>query len=396
MHLVFFNLLLLLLPTQLGLHFWPAWSMVLGRRVDYLSPTLYVTDILIFLILIFWRPKKFLGQRPISLWLTSSFIVLFALINIFFAANRFVSAYFWIKVLEYVFLGFYVVSTKPKFSSTIFYLSIGVLYSSIIAIVQFILQRSIGGAFWFLGERTFSNMSPGIAQFNFCKPFSATCVLVLRAYGTFPHPNVLGGVLAVTLPLIMYEFRRRKKLYMITIALGVVALALTFSRSAWIAWLLGTGIINYKFLKKSKLFFPVLLISIIMVLFIIRAVGFQDESVVVRQALNNSAIAMINESPIVGKGLGNFLVELPGHLPSRQIYFLQPAHNIYLLMLAETGVVGFALFVWMMWKIFKHKRTMLFYSLFILLMLGLVDHYPLTLQQGQLLLTILLSGTIAL
>ena len=47
--LLFFALILGI-PTQFGRHFWPDFSFVSGVRVDYLSPTLYVTDILIFLI----------------------------------------------------------------------------------------------------------------------------------------------------------------------------------------------------------------------------------------------------------------------------------------------------------------------------------------------------------
>ena len=38
--------LLLLIPTQLGKHFWFDWSLVWGMRVDYFSPTDYGIDIL--------------------------------------------------------------------------------------------------------------------------------------------------------------------------------------------------------------------------------------------------------------------------------------------------------------------------------------------------------------
>jgi len=58
MQQVLFSLLLVFLPTQLGLHFWPGWALVLGRRLDYLSPTLYVTDILIVFLLIRWVFEK--------------------------------------------------------------------------------------------------------------------------------------------------------------------------------------------------------------------------------------------------------------------------------------------------------------------------------------------------
>src|SRR3990167_9278499 len=41
-------LIVLLSPSQLGFHFWPRWSLVNGIKIDYLSPTIYLTD-LIFL-----------------------------------------------------------------------------------------------------------------------------------------------------------------------------------------------------------------------------------------------------------------------------------------------------------------------------------------------------------
>ncbi len=373
MHKLFFSLLLALLPTQLGYHFWPEWAMVLGRRVDYLSPTFYLTDILIFLLLLFKFPKLRITAATLG-------VLLFIAINIYFAASPWVAAHKWLKVLEYILLGLYMIQTKPKFSSVIFFLSIGVLYSSAIAIGQFLLQHSLGGPLWFLGERTFSADTPGIAR------TSLWGREVLRPYATFPHPNVLGGFLAILLPLMMGQWKQRKIFFSIAISLGIIAIVLTFSRSAWIVAIVGVSIIALK-----KIFFiPLLMTVAVIIFFIIGSFGFQDESVVVRQQLNTSAITMFGQSPIIGKGLGNFLVNLPQTLSSRQIYFLQPVHNMYLLILAEAGIVGFAIFLWILWKARKHWVILLIFFL------GLVDHYFLTLQQGQLLLTILLACTIVL
>ena len=117
-----------------------------------------------------------------------------------------------------------------------------------------------------------------------------------------------------------------------------------------------------------------------------------SESVVVRQQLNSAAITMWQHSPLFGVGLGNFLVELPKNLPSRTIYFLQPVHNIYLLLLSETGIVGLGSFLLLLWYIFQRIRnSKLKAPIVALLLLGLIDHYPLTLQQGQLLFTLFLS-----
>src|SRR5258706_15195361 len=48
------SLLILFIPTELGKHFWPDFSIVTGIRVDYLSPTFYFTDILVVLLFGFW------------------------------------------------------------------------------------------------------------------------------------------------------------------------------------------------------------------------------------------------------------------------------------------------------------------------------------------------------
>ncbi len=47
-------LFFLLLPTQLGKHFFFPVSFIAGVRIDYLAPTLYTTDILFFLLFFFF------------------------------------------------------------------------------------------------------------------------------------------------------------------------------------------------------------------------------------------------------------------------------------------------------------------------------------------------------
>ncbi len=379
LHQVFFYLLLVFLPTQLGLHVWPEWSMVLGRRVDYLSPTLYATDVLIFLILAFWLLA---GRKKFSVsWIPVIAIAGFIGLNIFFAVSPMVAAYKWLKVLEFGLLGLYIVQTRPHMSRVVFFLSIGGLYSSLLAILQFLLQRALGGPLWLLGERAFSASTPGIAQVNFTR-------LLLRSYATFPHPNVLGGFLAILLPLMIREAKNRKVYYVTTIVLGMIALVVTFSRSAWIV---GAAGIAYALGKKNKkLFIPLAILTFLILFFVGTTVGLQEEAVVIREELNRSAITMFYESPLIGKGLGNFLVHLPQTLVSREIYFLQPVHNMFLLALSETGIIGFSFFIWIIWRARKN------WIIAAVIFLGLVDHYFLTLQQGQLLLTILLACTMAL
>lgn len=442
LHKVFFFLLLLFLPTQLGYHVWPEWAHVLGRRIDYLSPTVYVTDILLVLTIATWiigsvkrvmnhelgiMVKKktiihyslFLIQRYWSLLPLSLFVVL----NIVLAQSPFVAFYKWIKVFEFLLLGYYIVKTKPTLLTISIPLSIGVCYSSLIAIGQFFLQHSIDGPLWFLGERTFGVDTPGIAKIQICGLSAVDCRLLLRAYGTFPHPNVLGGFLATVMPLIIIQFSNysilklsKKIFYGVTLLLGIIALGFTFSRSAIVVGVMGivftiARIKNHELGIMEKSIVSVSLFAVILASLFIIPLSWGDESVVVRQQLNAVAVQQWWSSPTFGVGLGNFLVRLPETLPTRAIYFLQPVHNIYLLLLSEVGVVGIGLIVIAAWKLVGaelgimnyelwkkriNAKPIIHYSLFIILLLGLVDHYPLTLQQGQLLMTLFFALSFAL
>ena len=145
-------------------------------------------------------------------------------------------------------------------------------------------------------------------------------------------------------------------------------------------------------------------------------IRLSDESIAQRSELVKSSFSMIKSHPIFGVGLNNFLVELPNvYKQSGNVFYLQPVHNIYLLILSQTGVIGLAFFIWFMFKTFKNLKNensmkinpfdklrvnaersrsiknFKFQILTIILILGLFDHYFLTLQQGQLLFSFILG-----
>jgi O-antigen ligase len=433
-HGALFYLLLLFSPTQLGFHFWPSWALVLGRRVDYLSPTLFFTDILIMAILTFWFIEMVLKVKnnklkakisnirfiPSSPLLYISLFVVCIYANIRFAASWQIALYTWVKVFEFVLLGLYIVKTKPNILRVILFISIPVLYSSVLAIVQFIQQHSVGGILWFLGERMFSVTTPGIAQIPLCLPGAVSCPLVLRPYATLPHPNVLGGFLAVILPIILMAIFTEKKsnvkkYYFVVFGISIIGLALSFSRSAWVAGAVGICFAIIVMRNKSQSFVkilsplfryvPLLLLFGCVVTYVVLLNLGNSESVLVRRELISSSVNIWQATPVIGVGLGNFLVTLPHYLPSRTIYFLQPVHNIYLLILSEAGIVGVVLLTYFIVSIIKKYelgiknlqkndrsiRFIIFVSVLLFLTLGLIDHYPLSLQQGRLLLTLLVG-----
>ncbi len=422
-HQRLFYLLLVLIPTQFGLHLWPDWAYVLGRRIDYLSPTLFITDIVLFLVILFWLKDRAFHNAPRSkknVVMPSGYILLatgFVIVNVLLAASQPVAVYKWIKLLEFILLGWYIISTKQKGATVIPYISLGVLYTSVLAIMQFVVQRSVGGFFWVLGERTFSLDTPGISRFDFCLLEHSPCMLLLRPYATFSHPNVLGGFLATVLPVILFMVLTntltirtlvQRVYYWVVLLLGLVALLITFSRSAWIVGGLGLLTVVILFLSgkhfgtrehvaRSVTIVLLLIVTGITWLSIIFAPSATSESVVRRIELNRAAVDMWRVSPVFGKGLGNFMIVLPESDVSRYINFIQPAHNIFLLALAEVGVAGIAGIIIFFWYMIKSARfyrgtiPLWFAACGYFLVIGSIDHYPVTLQQGQLWSVVLLG-----
>lgn len=422
LHQKFFWLLILLLPFQLGKHFWPNWSYVLGLKVDYFSPTFYLTDILVFLILFlwgveiiihYWSPRRSHGLHSVSAchhprwrywWIIIIFVYLF--VNSFLAQNSGAAVYKFIKIAELTLLGIYIAKNNYSLSIIQYPLSLAVVYSSAIAIAQFFFQSSLGGPFWWLGERTFNVATPSIAK------AIINGQLIMRPYGTFPHPNVLAGFILIALILIFFSSQNlsilKKFIHYTAIFLGVLAIVVSFSRSVWLVGLLVGG--WFALIKKPRTVARQLaglrllrgggiLLIVFATLLLIKLPFSTDEAVSQRLQLIKAASLMIKNFPLSGVGLNNFIVRLPDYWSLVGFtYWLQPVHNIYFLIVAETGLTGLLIFLWLLIltckRLFQNLCTMPFVlctSLTAILLLGLNDHYWLTLQQTQLLLTIVLG-----
>ena len=59
-----------------------------------------------------------------------------------------------------------------------------------------------------------------------------------------------------------------------------------------------------------------------------------------RFQLNDIALAMIHDHWALGVGLNNFELVMPKYEPYRVIFFNNPVHNLYLLYLSESGILG--------------------------------------------------------
>ncbi len=408
--LVFF-LLLTTIPIQLGKHFWPNFAFVQGIRVDYLSPTLYVSDLL-FLVLFVFSIKN-LGNKLFSILKTPPFLfITFTLIvGSLFSIKPEAAIYGIIKFLEFFYIALYTSNAFRRKDLEIFtfIFTLWGLVETIILILQFISQKSLGGIFYYLGERTFNVSTPGISTFQ------VNGQLLLRPYGTFPHPNVLAFFLLFVFVVLIFSMHSKSKLLVIlkTVALCIVSfgILLTFSR---IVMLLFVGVILFWFFsfsrnifvaKREYLFFTFcILLASIFVLFVQRfEIGFVRD-VLSRLDLIKISFLVFIKNPLVGVGLNNFYFHEVEFQKFVSPTFLQPVHNIYLLWLDQTGILGAVAGILFLKKTFKSilfklredKTDKSLNSVVLLLctstlVIGLFDHYLLTLQQGQLLLSLLLG-----
>lgn len=415
-------LLIFLLPTQFGKHFWPSFSFIQGLRIDYLSPTIYATDILIAFIAICSFNRKnstrFFHHKKVSILLLPLFLCVIT--GIFLSRSPLLGFYALAKICEYLFFGIYLSRfLYQNKTAVLISLSLSILMESLLAASQYISHSSLGGFWYFLGERSFTQNTPGIAN------ASINGELILRPYATFSHPNVLAGFLCITMTILLVSLldsgyltvQTKKKLLLkttltISLVAGTISLLLTLSRSAILVWCaVLMSFFLYKawknFSRKKHLRLSLLLppLAILTGFFIYPQIYYRffqtsltDQSVIQRETLINAAITLIKAHPLFGVGLGNFLPSLS--LLSSQttkIDLLQPVHNIFLLLAAEGGLPAFFLIIVIGVSAYKklihalktdsQPYALLAITLFTeILLLGLTDHYFLTLQQGQLLL----------
>lgn len=412
-----FYFLILLLPTQLSKHFWPSFSQVLGLRVDYLSPTIYLTDILIFILLVFWisKARPFIIHKtkktkiPLLLLITLPYLLL----TILLSAHHLLGLYQLTKTMELILLAFYTaqrVKTKNELSKIITIFSISLIGESLLAIAQYIHQGSLNGALYLLGERKFTSLTPGIAN------ASINSQLILRPYATFPHPNALAGYLLCMIILIFPGFSNRSNLKKIistlAILLGQIALLLTLSRSAIIIWIiLLSSILIVKIKNSTKKKLPLILTTLLITTLALSSLIYTpaltrleqttltEQSFTQRIDLTKNALSLIATHPLLGVGLGNYLPSVAIiQKPLTSVLYIQPVHNIFLLITAEIGLIGLTLTLCFLFKTYRRllsspsdTNKTLIIILSAILILGLFDHYWLTLQQNQLLLALILG-----
>ncbi len=424
-----------------------------GSFNEWTSAYLYLTDILIILLFLFWawriRKQRFLVLRQVQdiiknhgFWLVV--FLLICLSSLVQARNFQLSFYQWFKLLEFVGLFFYLkhcVILRPKAEESISY-STGSfanaqddrmkikfkrlaqifvasgLFQSIIALGQYINQKDLG-----LRLLTESPLRIGISG---VAKIIVDDLKFIRPYGGLPHPNLLAVFLFTSIFFLYWLWLRKEhslnKNYFFFFIFGILffTLCFTFSRII-IAVFVIVSFVYFIFIfkqslqdKNRKLSRKVIKIFVLFLvlcsLFSVFAwpevssrwqISLTEQSITLRNLYNQTAFFIIKEHPVIGIGLGNFVAEMKEIFDLLGAWTLQPVHNLYLLIASELGLIGLIVFLMFVFQLTrqakeqKAKNRQQYYLLLCLvscfLFLGLFDHYFWTLQQGQILFWLVLG-----
>jgi hypothetical protein len=228
-----------------------------------------------------------------------------------------------------------------------------------------------------------------------------------RALGTFQHPNILGGFLALAIILLLPRVAPRRQFHPTVIAVWLVAwleLLVTFSRAAvlaavvgCVAWLITRA--EHKGVARSKsLLVALIAIGVAASIGLLaRAIvtgagrGAAEPAVADRIALARIALGLISAHPVFGVGAANFsLVE---SLPPIDGAFVDPVHVVPLLVVAEAGilagvtwlslVLGPIVRAWWSRNVADADVGQRYAVGGVLMTLGLLDHYLWTISSGR-------------
>ncbi len=413
-------LFIFILPWQVKLILRPG-------ETNYSEIGLYFSHILLLIILalfLFFRLKLTeCRYNNRTIMYSAAALAAFTLVSIFFAPDKLLASYHYsIFVLAFCLFFIIRIGTEPQNYQETLFNKISIVY---IFLTSILFQASLG-IYQFLTQSSFSFKYLGLALHN-PDTFGVAVVETangrwLRAYGGMDHPNILGGVLAISLIMAAYLLAKKKMLnnhaqvwtsvfLFVFYFISLYALFFTFSRTAWLAFVVGLVVLLIELIiNRDKwiigrfvalLFFSALLLMIAtapfqdLVMTRLNAESrLEQKSIDERASYISDSEALIKQNLITGVGIGNYSVTTSLEDGNKKpAWSYQPVHNSYLLFLVENGLFSFvALLVFLFFLIRNGRRELFTLAIFIpLLILMFFDHWLISLPFGILFLFLFLG-----
>jgi len=390
-------------------------SLVYKDFTDFL---LFGSDIAVLVLLSLWAFSLLFARRPALLgpkfiWLPLLGLSFTSLTTSFLSLDAELSLYHTLRLIVLFLFYLYVVNEIRSRSLIVISVSVQVIVQSLVALAQFFLQSSIGLKYF--GEH---ELNPAVSGVSIV---STGVTRVLRSYGLAEHPNILGGCLALGMILLLAVYLHGKQHSQRGAALvfwvGLPALLVTFSRSAWLALLSGMAILVgavalERDWQKLRSVLWLGLISIFLLAPLVWShsdyigarlnVGhsfvknpYENRSIGERLLLAEAGIHIFFDKPLSGVGLGASALAIKKYFPDFPGSFVPP-HFVLLAAAMETGIFGLTFYVLLLllpWVALARKKiglrsnpTLLVTSALLVsvTLIGIFDIYPWLLPPGRL------------
>jgi O-antigen ligase len=379
---------------------------------DFTDILLFWSDVAVLLTLGLWLAGLLVRRRSLTVgprflaWPIAAFLAV-AWLDVPFALDVQLAAYNAIRLLILAVLGLYVVNEIGQLRRVWIPIAVMVGSQAVVAIGQVLGQHSLGLAG--LGEWLLAP-SLGVSVVT-----TIEGTRVLRGYGLADHPNILGGILAVGLVLLVAvspgRSRPARALQLAVVGLAAVALLLTFSRGAWLALVVGLAVVGTMLLMggaRSALR-SVALAGAVGALSVapfalafapalaartdaVGPISTEVRSIAERGATAELTAQVFAQHPITGVGLGGLPLAQHALEPAFADAY-QPASFVLLDAAAETGIAGAALYLvifampWLaLWRARRRFTPDLAAAsgvLAVIIVVGLFDYYTWTYPAGR-------------
>ncbi len=185
-----------------------------------------------------------------------------------------------------------------------------------------------------------------------------------RVVSTFENPNVFGEYLIVAIMLciaamVIVKSKRYKAFYAVTLVCLAASMVFTYSRGCWIGIVCAVAI--YLFMTNRKLFWTAAVLGVISLFFLpesitgrLASVGnMSDSSTSYRVYIWMGTLRLLKDYWFIGIGQGSdaFNIIYPAY--SYSAIEAPHAHNLYLLIMTELGVLGAAAFIGVIFVFFR-------------------------------------------
>jgi len=378
-----------------------------GEIFEYGRMSLYGFDI-IFIVLLFCC--FIFGKRQVTitneqqlrrnekLLIALILLVVYALAAITWSNEKLLAIY-WIGRLA-LGAGLFWAVQKINFSK---------LKLALVAVVVGFIQALL--AVWqFAGQDIWSNKWLGMASQR-AGELGASVVGVgeerwLRAYGSWPHPNILGGFLVLVCffwfyLLVSARERQQRRFILLTGSMIVAGIFFSFSRASWLVSLMiyiGAWIYTLKYrlggVFKKGLMMLGLVGAVLLILFwplvgtrlgVGEAQRLENKSNFERAGGYLEAVELLKNN-WQGTGMGNYVFALKDYNRITDPWAAQPVHNTFLMVLVELGLAGAGVLFYLNYYIIKllvkNKKWFTLAGLAMIYSLMFFDHFWWTTASG--------------